>query len=60
MRAAKYLGDGVYAHVDHNGCVVLTTGNHEPHLADAVIYLDEEALAALRAWLAERDEEARR
>lgn len=52
MNKPEYLGDGVYAHVDDSERVVLTTGNHSPCLADSVIVLEPEVLAAFQNWLA--------
>lgn len=35
MTKPEYLGDGVYAHMDDMGRVVLTTGHHLPIAAEA-------------------------
>lgn len=42
-----YLGDGVYAHVDDIGRLVLTTGHHEPNRADNTIVLEPEVMNSL-------------
>lgn len=52
MTNPQYLGDGVYAHLDSFGDVVLTTGHHLPAAADNVIVLEPQVLAAFQTWLA--------
>lgn len=43
-----YLGDGVYASDELNpGHITLTTGNHQPELADNIIHLDSDVRRAL-------------
>jgi hypothetical protein len=46
----RYLGDGAYAHWCE-GRLVLTTGNHEPALADNTIVLEPEVLVSLLMYL---------
>lgn len=50
MSNPEYIGDGVYVHVDDWGRTTLTTGNHEPALADNVIVLEPEVLEAWDRW----------
>lgn len=50
MNNPAYLGDGVYAHVDDYGCVVLTTGHHDPAIADNTIVFEPEVLRAFDNW----------
>jgi len=47
MTNPQYLGDGVYAHLDDFGSVVITTGHHLPSEADNVIVLEPQVLAAI-------------
>lgn len=49
-RNPEYLGDGVYITL-HAGRYILTTGNHDPKIADNVIVLEPEVLNALLVWL---------
>lgn len=50
----RYLGGGVYASVQpKSGYVVLTTGHHDPKLADNTIYLDNEVRRALAEFMVE-------
>lgn len=44
-----HLGDGLYASVDC-GMIRLTTGHHDPRLADDEVYLEPEVFAALVAF----------
>jgi hypothetical protein len=55
----EHLGDGVYAQVDPNGIVVLTTGNHEIRYAHNVIYIDDQVECALKRYLERLDDERR-
>lgn len=48
---AEYLGDGVYVQKDEYGGIVLTTGNHEPRLADNIIVLEPEVAERLVKYL---------
>ena len=53
---AQYIGDGVYASYD-GWNIVLTTGNHEPALADNIIALEPEVIESLNrytVWLKAR------
>lgn len=43
---SQYLGDGVYLTKIENG-IVLTTGNHDPQLADNIIWLEPEIINEL-------------
>lgn len=47
-----YLGDSVYAELDGNGYVVLTTRNGYPDDPRNEIFLEGEVLAALQVFLA--------
>ncbi len=46
----EYLGDAVYASVEHDS-LVLTTDHHEQRQAGNVIILDLSTLAALERYL---------
>ncbi len=50
MTHETYLGDGVYAHIQDD-FIVLTTGDHRPHMAGNVIRLETEVRQAFVAWL---------
>jgi hypothetical protein len=59
--APEYLGDAVYATAMKTGIenwLILTTGNHDEALADHVIYLEPEVLAALERYLVRMKEAA--
>lgn len=52
MENPTYLGDGVYAQVHlPTGIITLTTGHHDPIIANNVIDLEPEVLQKLRDWL---------
>lgn len=51
MSDPTYLGDGLYAHVDGVGRIVLTTGDHEPSRAENIIVLDKEVLDSLQRYI---------
>lgn len=55
----RYLGDGVYASVIKD-CVVLTTGNHNPQLADQVIIIDDEVRPKLAQFMIDYLDERKR
>lgn len=49
MSHARYLGDGVYAHF--NGySVVLTTGHHDPAVADNIIEMEPQVMGSLKRY----------
>ena len=46
----QYIGDAVYASVDHGG-LVLTTEHHDPNHAGNVIFLEPEGLRKLEEYI---------
>jgi hypothetical protein len=44
-----YLGDGLYATIEKDAFhpLILTTGHHEVHMADNVVYLEAPVLISL-------------
>lgn len=52
MKDPEYLGDGVYAHIDDSGRVVLTTSHHDPEQADDIIVMELPVLSALDRYIA--------
>lgn len=55
MEERTYLGDSVYAQIEHSGIVILTTNSHVRAHADNVIILEPEVLDRLTRWLAQRE-----
>ena len=51
MTDPTYLGDGVYAHLDDNGQLVLTTGHHEPRAASDIIYFEAPVVRKLVEYI---------
>ena len=47
----QYIGDGVYARIDENGWVTLTTGNHDISLADNAVHLEPAVILELMEFL---------
>jgi len=62
MSKHRYLGDGVY--VTHEpaghgkGDVILTTGHHEPHMADNVVVLESSLVMPLVEQLVDWDNQS--
>lgn len=56
----EYIGDGIYASCPPSGFPVLclTTGHHDPDLAENAIFFEERELEALENYIA-RAREAR-
>ena len=48
-----YLGDGVYIQYSPDECseLILRTGNHQDHMCDNKIYMDEVVLGNMIEWL---------
>lgn len=46
----QYLGDGVYAQLDDQQRIVLTTGDHRPGLADNTIFMEPEIVIAFNNY----------
>lgn len=48
-----YLGDGVYIQYSPDECseLILRTGNHQDHLCDNKIYMDDVVLGNMIEWL---------
>ena len=48
---ATYLGDGAYATMQANGSLMITTGHHLEHKADAAMWLGETEIKKLIEFL---------
>jgi len=55
MIGPRYLGDGVYAAVDAEDPfrIIVTTGSHNPEVADNVVYLEPEPMRQLQQFIRE-------
>lgn len=60
MIKPEYLGDGVYASSTAEFPLVLTTGHHEPALADNKIAFEPEVIAALEIYITRIKQDAAR
>ena len=55
----EYLGDGAYVRPGrYVGEVMILADHHEPERASNVVYLDPNAVRALRRWLMEAKDES--